>query len=181
MRINVTGNAGAGKSTLSCKISDALGVPLIEMDRLVWDTGWRRVEPDVWREKLSPMLEGESWVVDGVSRSARYKADLIVFLDYPRHVCAWRCLKRGWRHFLQSRPGLPENCPEWRIAPTLGTIIMNFPYKARPIILQDVSERDSAGIVIKDLVSLREFETQIPELPALIDRIRKKTWASREK
>ena len=75
---------------------------------------------------------------------------------------------------MQSRPGLPENCPEWRIAPTLGMIIMNFPDTARPIILQDVAERGVAGIVIKDLESLREFETQIPDLPALIDRIRNK-------
>jgi hypothetical protein len=68
--------------------------------------------------------------LDGwISRQLRFllvvreSADLIVFLDYPRWVSFWRCAKRNWRYLFRSRPGLPENCPEIRIVPTLIRII----------------------------------------------------------
>ena len=157
MRINVTGNAGSGKSTLSEQLSRELGLPLIEMDRLIWRAGWQKVPKEYYQTQLAQLLQQDSWVLDGVSKFARRQADLIVFLDYPRRVCAWRCAKRNWRYLFCSRPGLPEGCPEWQIVLTLAKIIIDFPKHARGAILKDIAELDSAAVIIKSAADLAQF------------------------
>ena len=172
MRINVTGNAGSGKSTLSRQLSRELGLPLIEMDRLIWKAGWQQVPKERYQAQLAPLLQQESWVLDGVSKLARQQADLIVFLDYPRRVCAWRCAKRNWRYLFRSRPGLPEGCPEWKIVLTLTNIIIGFPNHAREAILKDAAELDSAAVIIKNTADLAQFYTDIHSLLTKRDKKR---------
>lgn len=164
MRINVTGNAGSGKSTLSRKMASELGLPLVEMDSLIWQPGWQRTPSDVSRQKLSQLLASDSWVLDGVSRMGRQKADLIIFLDFPRRVCAWRCTKRNWRYLFTSRPELPEGCPEWRIISTLAKIIWAFPHQARPTILRDIEGRRANDVVIQTSAELAMFTEALPQL-----------------
>lgn len=164
MRINVTGNAGSGKSTFSQKLSRELGLPLIEMDRLIWEAGWQKVSKERYQAQLAQLLQQDSWVLDGVSRAARQQADLIVFLDYPRRVCAWRCAKRNWRYLFRSRPGLPEGCPEWQIILTLAKIIIDFPKHARGAILKDIAKLDSAAVIIKNAGDLAQFSAGTPNV-----------------
>ena len=164
MKINVTGNAGSGKSTLSRKIANELSLPLVEMDSLIWRPGWQRTPSGISRQKLTQLLSSDNWVLDGVSRMGRQNADLIVFLDFPRRICAWRCMKRNWRYLFSSRPGLPEDCPEWKIFASVGTIIWAFPDQARPAILQDVERFGDGGIVIRTSDELTALTKDIPEL-----------------
>jgi adenylate kinase family enzyme len=164
MRINVTGNAGSGKSTLAQKIAKALQLPLVEMDRIIWAPNWKRVPPEICKARLAAQLKKESWVLDGVSKVARRQADLIIFLDYPRHICAWRCTKRNWRYLLRSRPGLPENCPEWKIILPLAKIIKDFPSQARIAILKDIAESQKSTVVINNSDDLAKFIATIPDL-----------------
>lgn len=147
MKINVTGNAGSGKSTLSKFLAQELGFPLIEMDKIVWDPGWRRVGRAEREARLQPLLDQESWVLDGVSRTAREQADLVVFLDLPLWLCLFRCLRRSWQHRKGQRPGLPENCPEWRIVFPMLRILLNFPLRARPAIMRDL--KTGRGLVLQ--------------------------------
>lgn len=164
MRINVTGNAGSGKSTLAKIIADELSLPLIEMDRMIWASGWQRVPKETYLAKLTSQLQQESWVLDGVSKAARSQANLIVFLDFPRSVCTWRCAKRNWRYLFKSRPGLPEGCPEWRIISALAKIIRDFPSHARIAILRDIAELKVDSVVIKGSVDLAKFSANIASL-----------------
>lgn len=164
MRINVTGNAGSGKSTLSQTIAKELDLLLIEMDCIIWQPGWQRTPSDISRRELSKLLLSDRWVLDGVSRMGRQQADLIVFLDFPRRVCAWRCAKRNWRYLFSSRPGLPEHCPEWRIILTLTKIIWLFPDLARPAILRDMESPTVDAIAIQDKDDLKMFVKHLSEL-----------------
>lgn len=160
MRINITGNAGSGKSTLSHFIVDRLEVPLIEMDKIIWQPGWTKTKQEVTQARLEKLLAMSSWVLDGVSRQARQSADFIVFLDFPRRVCFWRCLKRNWRYLFSSRPGLPKNCPELLIIPELIKIIYNFPLEARSSILRDIENKrcDQTVVIIRNQKELNEFK-----------------------
>ena len=139
-RINVTGNAGVGKSTLAAHIALLVDAPLFGLDQIVWRPGWKQPERDKRTAMEQALCAQTSWVIDGVSRGVREAADMIVFLDYPRRISFWRCARRNWRYLFRSRPGLPPDCPEILIVPTLVKMIWRFPTKVRPALLAEFDE-----------------------------------------
>ena len=141
-RILVTGNAGAGKTTLARDLSERFGLPYVGLDAIVWQPGWVRTPP-LQRRRLERAIAAESaWVADGVSAVLMQAADMIVFLDQPRWRCYLRVARRNRSYLWRSRPGLPEDCPELLIAPSLIRLIWRFPQHARPQILR---YRESMG------------------------------------
>lgn len=134
-RILITGNAGSGKTKLAQHVASQLNSPVHSLDSIVWQSGWVQTPREEKEKKISELTSQDCWVIDGVSYSAQDKADVVVFLDVPRHLSFWRVFKRNGRYLFHTRPGLPPNCPEWRIIPTLFKIIWNFPKKIRPVIL----------------------------------------------
>jgi len=127
MRIHVTGNAGAGKTTFARRLGQELGLPVIHLDEIVWQSGWRRTPTEQLRGSLQSVAAPGSWIIEGVSGLIRGRADLVVFLDVPRHVCLLRCVRRNWRYLFRSRPELPAECPEIRVFFALLRIIWGFP------------------------------------------------------
>jgi len=136
-RINITGNAGAGKSTLTSEIGTLLDMPTYGLDLILFKPDWKEPEPDERRNLLQELVAKDTWVIDGVSRIIRKEADLVIFLDVPRRTCLYRCVKRNWRYLFRSRPGLPDHCPEIMILPALLKIIWNFPITVRPEIMSE--------------------------------------------
>ncbi len=141
IRIHITGNAGAGKTTLASSLGEALGVPVYSLDPIVWSSGWKKTPPEQRRIAVRELTERPSWIIEGVSPTVRQASDLILFLDVPRYICAARGLKRSLRYFTRTRPGLPENCPEYQIIPRLLQIIRKFPANAGRSIHRE-AERD---------------------------------------
>jgi len=127
LRINVTGNAGAGKTTASIRIGELLKLPVHSLDAVVWQPHWRKTSPAQRKALEHDLTRGPSWVIDGVSAHVRSAADLSVVLDYPRRVCLYRAARRNLPYLFRSRPGLPENCPEILIVPRLLKMIFRFP------------------------------------------------------
>ena len=140
-RILVTGNAGAGKSTLARRIAAELDLPCHGLDAVVWQPGWRKTPADERDRRIAELVRQEAWVIDGVSSAVQEAADTVIFLDVPRRVSFLRTARRNWPYLFRSRPGLPPNCPEILIVPKLCRIIWNFPRLVRPGIL----ERMAAG------------------------------------
>ena len=162
MRINITGNSGSGKSTLSRYVATKLDLPLVEMDVINWQPRWKPT-PSVEKEKkLDRLLAGHSWVVDGIYPKARQKADVIVLLDWSRHICFWRCARRSWRFLFRSRPGLPPHCPEILIIPQLLRAIKQFP-KKRLAIMNDIDNMKGhrEGVVVRSDADIRAFMDRI--------------------
>ncbi|MGR3274078.1 hypothetical protein ACSYAD_03100 [Acaryochloris marina NIES-2412] len=136
MRILVTGNAGAGKSTVAERLASVLDAPLISLDTVVWGPHWTKV-PKTKREiREAEIAAQQNWIVDGVSFTIQEKADLVIFLDCPRWLSYLRCVRRNVAYLFHLRPGMPPNCPEILIAPTLVRIIWRFPSKVRPRLLK---------------------------------------------
>lgn len=85
---------------------------------------------------LRELADQPRWAIDGVSSILEAAADLVIFLDVPPVACTWRCARRNLPYLWRSRPGLPENCPEWKIVPMLLRIIWRFDRDVRPGILK---------------------------------------------
>lgn len=164
-RIFITGNAGAGKSTLSKKVSEILGMNNFGLDAVVWKAGWN-VTPSEERIKLiAELIKPKTWIVDGVSKEVLKAADTIVFLDFPRRISYWRVLKRNWRYLFKSRPELPENCLEILIIRRLMKIIWDFRNKVRPSILNYIDKNNRIKNVFH-LCSNKEVKAFIRMLEA---------------
>jgi adenylate kinase family enzyme len=140
MRIHVTGNAGAGKTTLARKLGVELDLQVTHLDQIVWAPGWKKVPPHEREISLRKITQSENWIIEGVSEFVRHRADLVIFLDASRPECIWRCLKRNSHYLFKPRPELPSNCPEWRIWPKLVGIIWRFPGLVGDHIRHEASE-----------------------------------------
>lgn len=78
-RIAIIGNAAGGKSTLARKISTAR--PLIEVDKILWQEGWKLAPSDVYEARHSAALAEDIWIIEGLGSSDRYRHE---YLGQPR-------------------------------------------------------------------------------------------------
>ena len=99
-RFLIIGCSGSGKSTLAEQISSLHGIPYINTDRLFWRRDWSVVSEEEVLQAID--LDAESYVLDGNFAANRdtvwSKVDVIVWLDYARHLVMYRLFKRnmGW-------------------------------------------------------------------------------------
>ena len=111
------GNGGSGKSTFARKLAQKTGLPLIHLDVEYWRPGWDPMSKDEWRLRVSELVKGERWIMDGnFNRTIELrlqKADTVIYLDYNRMVCLLRWLKRVITNWGKSRSDMGPGCNEW--------------------------------------------------------------------
>lgn len=115
-RVMIVGQPGAGKSWLAREIGARTGLPVHHMDMIHWQPGWiERAKPE--KIAMAQAVEAtDRWVFEG-GLSSTYdtrlaRADTLIVLIVPLHLRSWRIFTRTLRDWGQSRPDLPENCPE---------------------------------------------------------------------
>ena len=136
-RIHVTGNAGAGKTTLAAALGKELGLPVRYLDSIVWQPGWRKTPADQRQPQEQAWCAEDAWIIEGVSPLVREQADRVLVLDTPPWHCLWRAGRRNLPYAFRSRPGLPPNCPEIKILPQLLRIIARFGTTVRQEMLRE--------------------------------------------
>ena len=137
MKIHITGNAGAGKTTLAKELGAKMDLPVFHLDQVVWKPYWEKTDSETRKRLEEELLCNPNWIIEGVSSNISYQADLVIFLDVPRYKCIWRCLLRNIPFLFKSRPELPEHCPEILIFPKLLSIIWRFQTLIRAKLLQE--------------------------------------------
>ncbi len=165
-RILVTGNAGAGKTSVAQLLASQMGLPYVGLDGIVWKAGWVKTPALERQEKESAIAQTPTWVVDGVSLFILGAADTVIFLDYPRYRCFWRVLCRNIPYLFRSRPGLPERCPEISMVPTLVKIIWRFPQKVRTGILSECHTTGKRIVHIRRNSELQQFLSSVGARPS---------------
>lgn len=135
-RIVIVGCAGTGKSTLARRLGALTRLPVVHLDALFWEPGWRESDPAVFRQRVIEALAGGAWITDGIYNSKTFDlrlphADLIVWIDQPLVVRLWRVTWRALRHWGGSRPDMAPGCPE-RVDLEFLKYVWNFDRKTRP-------------------------------------------------
>jgi adenylate kinase family enzyme len=161
-RILVIGSGGSGKSTVAKEVASQLRLPLIHLDALYWQPGWRAPEKDAWDRRIRELIAAPCWVMDGNYggtldiRLAR--CDTVVFLDLPRVTCFWRVLKRLLEFRGRSRPDMPPDCPE-RLSWEFLNWIWTYPRTRRAGILRRLASLrvDQRAIVLSSNRAVRRF------------------------
>jgi adenylate kinase family enzyme len=169
-RVAVIGCIGAGKSTLARRLGARLGLPVIHLDRLWWDDSAYRITgadtvaahtmpADAFRQLQRELADGDTWVIDGgyvTDLDTRLpRADTVVFLDLPRHVCLWRLARRQGHR----RPDHPDDVREgvtWLLL--LARWIYRYPGQKRPVIEQAINEHCAPGATVIRLRRRRDVE-----------------------
>lgn len=165
-RILIIGSAGAGKSTLSRKLSRLIGVPVIHLDRYYWQPNWVATPNDQWDDAVRSFAEQEAWIMDGnYSRTLDMRiarADTVIFLDAPRLLCLYRVIKRRIQYHGRTRPDLNEECPEKLDWPFL-LWVWNYRNRSRPGIIKKLEaiEGDKTVIIAK---SRKEVEALLEQM-----------------
>ena len=116
-RVVILGCAGAGKSTFARALGAKLGLPVVHLDVLFWEPGWKEPQNDAFRAKVAAAIAGDAWVTDGnyVGRTFDLRlprADAVIFIHQPRWLCVFRILWRWLTNFGGTRADLAEGCPE---------------------------------------------------------------------
>lgn len=88
-KIAVIGNQGAGKTTLALKLADITGFDYIFIKY-----------PASNAEINKKIRRRDNWIIDG-DFGILNKADVIIFLDFPRRLCWPRGIKRAFKNFLK--------------------------------------------------------------------------------
>jgi len=159
-KILVIGSCGAGKSVFSRRLGEMTGLPVIHLDRHFWSSGWVEPDRDLWREQVEEFLKSDSWIIDGnygatMDMRLAY-CDTVVFLDFPRHTCTWRVIRRSITYRGRTRPDLADGCPE-KLDWSFIKWTWNYPARSRPHVLERLS-RVNEGVKIITLSNGREVD-----------------------
>jgi adenylate kinase family enzyme len=97
-RIAIIGLPGSGKSTLACKLGKFFNIPVYHLDKHLFINDIRRDQKE-FISIQQQLVDQDAWIIEGCSittlemRFAR--ADVILYLRFPRLLCAWRVFKRA--------------------------------------------------------------------------------------
>jgi adenylate kinase family enzyme len=167
--IAIVGPGGAGKSRLARELGEAVGVPVVHLDRLFWKPGWVAPPPAEWEAVQKRELDRESWIADGLQEGTEYlwldAADTIVFLDASPLSCVWRVTRR--RLVSRDGPETPVDCepaPAYRAFLKFLRYLWRYRRTTRAEIVADLSRREDRQqvIVLRRDTDLRAFLADVP-------------------
>ncbi|MBR4800422.1 MAG: GNAT family N-acetyltransferase [Clostridia bacterium] len=131
-KILVIGAPGSGKSTFAKKLQKVLGLPLVHLDNVWWNSDRTHVSREEFDRRLKEILRAPKWIVDGsYSRTyeVRFKAcDTIFYLDFDEETCMNGIIGRVG----QQRDDIPWT--ENTLDPELVELVKSFNQKNRPVL-----------------------------------------------
>lgn len=112
----IIGCSGSGKSTLARALKDKLGLPVVHLDQLWWQPGWKMTEKENFDHQLQMAVDMDRWIIDGnYNRTIPMrlpKCDTIIYLDFSRWECLLGVFQRILTNYGKVRPDMADGCPE---------------------------------------------------------------------
>lgn len=112
-KVAVFGKPGSGKSTVSKALALSNGLPLHQLDSIVYKSNGELVAREVFDAVHNDILSSESWVIDGFGPISSFNerlaaADTLVYINLPYSVSYWFVTKRCLKGFFIKPEGWPE-------------------------------------------------------------------------
>ena len=160
-RVSIIGSGGSGKSTLARRLGEITGLPVIHLDAEFWRPGWTETPKSEWRAKVEKLVKRDEWIIDGnfggTMEIRLAAADTVVFLDFPRFLCAYRALKRWAAYRNKTRPDMAAGCTE-KVDLEFLRWVLRFPEETKPAIEKRLARLNSSVNLIR-LHSSKEVKT----------------------
>lgn len=151
-RILIIGSPGGGKSTLTRALARKLDLPITHLDVLWWKPGWVESSLLEFRAKVAAAVAQERWIIDGNFANTfdlrMPRADTIIWIDQPLHICLWRAVWRTATHFGRTRPDLAQGCPE-KYDLAFYRYIWHFKRDNHPLIAQGIAQHGPQAKLIR--------------------------------
>lgn len=165
-KVAVFGNAGGGKSILCQALSQAKGLPVYQLDKLQWKSGWVPTPQEEFDTQHEIIIKQDKWIIDGVASLASIErrlqaCDTIVFVDHPLWVHYWWAAKRQFMCLFRDRPNFVEGCPMLPKTFELAKMIWRLNRDLRPILLELINQQSHSKRVfhIRSPKELAKFES----------------------
>jgi adenylate kinase family enzyme len=144
-RILIQGSSGAGKSTLAITLGKILSLPVIHMDKEYWQPDWKKPNSEEWHQKQLKFIQNEKWIVEGgaYQRALPFRvqaSDFVIYLEFNRFLCLYRCYKRYFTTRGKSRPDMPLGCVDQVDFSFVKWILHEQPTIAGPLALSTIRE-----------------------------------------
>ncbi len=112
-RIHIIGGAGSGKTTLACQVAARLDIPVYLLDEIYFGSdiyfkndGETHRSLDILLADVSCIAAQSAWVTEGSylwwTEELLRRADIIIWLDIPWRIAAWRIIVRQVRKGLMN-------------------------------------------------------------------------------
>jgi adenylate kinase family enzyme len=168
-RIVILGNSGSGKSTLARRLGERLNLPVVHLDVLFWEPGWKEPDNQAFRARVSAAIAGDEWICEGnyVGRTFDLRlprADQVIWLDTPTLTCVRRVLVRS--ALAKPRADLAAGCEEGFFDNDFFeflTYTWRFDRKSRPRI-EAAREAIAPGTPVLHLKGRREIDSFLGSL-----------------
>lgn len=162
-RIVVIGNAGGGKSTLARKLALARGFQHVEIDRLLWQDGWKLTPIDVYMRQHEDIIASDGWVIDGLGEQTSIpgriaRATELILIDMPLWMHFWLAAERqiAWATGkLEHAPGgIAQMPPTQALFRTIWDVEQNW----MPGVRKLCNEAEAQGKTITRLVNVDDLD-----------------------
>ncbi|MFI3326422.1 MAG: DNA topology modulation protein [Clostridia bacterium] len=117
MKIAVIGYSGSGKSTTAKHLADFYKAPVLFLDTVQFLPNWVERDLEEGKKIVKDFMEKPSWIIDGAYtkfyQAERFEqADQIIFFNFNRFNCLYRCIKRYFKYRGKSRESITKGCNE---------------------------------------------------------------------
>jgi adenylate kinase family enzyme len=162
-RIVVIGNAAGGKSTLARRLARRRELPLVEVDRLLWQPGWQLTPEADYARGHAEIIAQDKWVIDGLGRQDSIaeriaRSTEIILIDMPLWMHFWLAAERqiAWTQGrLDDRPaGAAEMPPTRELFRTMSEVDQTW----LPDIRSMCAEAELEGKAVTRLGSVDEID-----------------------
>ena len=147
-KVIVIGCPGSGKSTLSKKLNEILGIPVVHLDMLYWNSDRTIVDKAIFLRKQLSTIQKKEWIIDGNYASTmelRLQAcDTVIFLDYPIDVCLNGIKERRGK----VRTDMPWTEKEDEEDAEFIEFVKNYNSECRPMVMELLDQYSDKDIYI---------------------------------